>query len=218
MRLRNKNWTKDYIEENSQYMINTNEKINPEKCFENKGKYFLEIGCGKGQFSIQNALKYSQNNYIAMEKETTVIGVALKKAINTFEGEFKNLKFLNKFAENLLDIFEPKSFDTIFLNFSDPWPKSKHYKKRLTYISFLEIYHQLLKDDGYIEIKTDNDKLYEFSLEEIEKSKFELIMNTNDLYSSEKLLENNIPTEYEQKFHSMGKNINKIILKKVVND
>ncbi|AHI52436.1 tRNA (guanosine(46)-N7)-methyltransferase TrmB [Spiroplasma culicicola] len=214
MRLRNKNWTKDYILENQKYMIETTAKINPKQFFKNEYPIYLEIGCGKGQFAIGNSLKYKNKNFIAMEKETTVIGVALKKAITTIEDDFENLKFLNKFAENLLDIFEPHSFDGIYLNFSDPWPKAKHYKKRLTYIKFLDIYWDLLKDNGIIEIKTDNDKLYEFSLEQINDSRFEMLFNTNNLYSDENNLVDNVATEYEQKFHAMGKNINKIIIKK----
>ncbi|QHX36332.1 tRNA (guanosine(46)-N7)-methyltransferase TrmB [Spiroplasma sp. BIUS-1] len=216
MRLRNKNWTKGYIEENKKHMINVEEKINAKDLFKKNQETYLEIGCGKGQFIIGQAMKSSNKNFIAMEKETTVIGVALKKAINTENFEFKNLLFLNKFAENLLDIFEANSLDGIFLNFSDPWPKSKHYKKRLTYIGFLEIYWNLLKDNGVIEIKTDNDNLYEFSLEQIQESKFKILYNTNDLYAQKDLLKDNIATEYEQRFHSMGKNINKIVIKKEV--
>ncbi|WP_338985247.1 tRNA (guanosine(46)-N7)-methyltransferase TrmB [Spiroplasma endosymbiont of Diplazon laetatorius] len=216
MRLRNKNWTKDYIDENSKYMITSQKKINASELFEIKQDTFLEIGCGKGQFIIGQSMKNRNKNFIAMEKETTVIGVALKKALNTENIEMTNLLFLNRFAENLLDIFEPNSLKGIFLNFSDPWPKSKHYKKRLTYIDFLNIYWDLLQDEGVIEIKTDNDKLYEFSLEQIQESRFKLLYHTNDLYSNEELVEQNIPTEYEQRFHSLGKNINKIVIKKEV--
>ncbi|AUM62334.1 tRNA (guanosine(46)-N7)-methyltransferase TrmB [Spiroplasma monobiae] len=214
MRLRNKNWTKDYIEQNRRYMITSDKKIDASSLFPQKQDTFLEIGCGKGQFIIGQSLKNKDKNFIAMEKETTVIGVALKKAITTENVDLNNLLFLNKYAENLLDIFESNSLKGIFLNFSDPWPKSKHYKKRLTYIDFLNIYWDLLKDDGIIEIKTDNDNLYEFSLEQIEESKFKLLYNTSDLYSDEEALKDNIATEYEQRFQSMGKNINKIVIKK----
>ncbi|AGR41789.1 tRNA (guanosine(46)-N7)-methyltransferase TrmB [Spiroplasma diminutum] len=216
MRLRNKNWTKNYIEENLNKMITLNGKVNPTKVFDKNQDTFLEVGCGKGQFIIGQANKNKDKNYIAMEKETTVIGVALKKAMTTESFDSSNLIFLNRYAENLLDIFEPNSLKGIFLNFSDPWPKAKHYKKRLTYIKFLEIYWELLQDNGIIEIKTDNDKLYDFSLEEIEKSKFKIVYNTNDLYSNDELLKDNIATEYEQKFCSLGKNINKIVIKKEV--
>ncbi|WP_342275457.1 tRNA (guanosine(46)-N7)-methyltransferase TrmB [Spiroplasma endosymbiont of Cantharis lateralis] len=216
MRLRNKNWTKDFIEENLKFLITTEEKINPTKFFLKKQDTFLEIGCGKGQFAINQAIQNSNKNFIAMEKESTVIGVALKKALNKENFDLNNLLFLNKFAENLLDIFEENSLKGIFLNFSDPWPKAKHYKKRLTYLTFLEIYWQLLENNGIIEIKTDNDQLYNFSLDQIKESKFKILYNTSDLYSNKDLLKDNIATEYEQKFHSIGKKINKIIIKKEV--
>ncbi|QBQ07311.1 tRNA (guanine-N(7)-)-methyltransferase [Spiroplasma gladiatoris] len=214
MRLRNKNWTKDFIKENEKHLLNKEEKVNLFKCFKNENNCFLEIGCGKGQFIIDNATKNLNNNYIAMEKESTVIGVALKKALERNK-ELHNLKFLNTYAEKLKDLFNKKTFEKIFLNFSDPWPKSKHYKKRLTYKSFLNIYYELLKDNGRLEIKTDNDKLYLFTLEQIDLNMWKIIYNTTDLYKDLKELETNIPTEYEQKFHSLGKNINKIILKKI---
>lgn len=215
MRLRNKNWTKDYIEENHKHMILEENKIDPKKVFsEPRRPCFLEIGCGKGQFIINNSIKYPNLNFIAMEKESTVIGVALKKAITTLGDNFTNLKFLNRYAENLLDLFEPKSFDGIYLNFSDPWPKSKHAKKRLTHSSFLDIYYELLNDDGIVEIKTDNDKFYESSLEQVNYSKFRIIYSNRDIYASQMGLNNNIATEYEEKFHKLGKNIYKIILKK----
>ncbi|WP_339021022.1 tRNA (guanosine(46)-N7)-methyltransferase TrmB [Spiroplasma endosymbiont of Atherix ibis] len=214
MRLRNKKWTKDYIKDNLKYMIKIKKKINVDKLFIKKQDTYLEIGCGKGKFIIEQAIKNKDKNFIAMEKETTVVGVALKKAITTENFDLANLLFLNKFAENLLDIFENNSISGIFLNFLDPWPKFKNFKKRLTYIDFLNIYWDLLKDNGVIEIKTDNDKLYEFSLEQIAKSKFKLIYNTNNLYFEKKLLKDNIATEYEEKFCSLGKNINKIVIKK----
>ncbi|ALD65993.1 tRNA (guanosine(46)-N7)-methyltransferase TrmB [Spiroplasma cantharicola] len=216
MRLRNKNWTKNFIEENLKYLITTEEKINASKLFSKKQDTFLEIGCGKGQFIIEQAKNKSNKNFIAMEKETTVMGVALKKAINQENFDLKNLLFLNRFAENLLDIFERNSLKGIFLNFSDPWPKAKHFKKRLTYLKFLEIYWDLLADNGIIEIKTDNDQLYDFSLEQIKDSKFKIIYETNDLYSNKEFLKDNIQTEYEQKFYALGKKIKKIVIKKEV--
>ncbi|AOG60051.1 tRNA (guanine-N(7)-)-methyltransferase [Spiroplasma helicoides] len=211
MRLRNKNWTKDFLEINKQHLIQDNQKININNYFKNEAKVFLEIGCGKGKFIINNAIKNLDKNFIAMEKETTVVGVALKNAISTLGDNFKNIKFLNTFAENLDELFEEETFDGIYLNFSDPWPKTRHYKKRLTYSKFLEVYYKILKKDGKLEIKTDNDNLYSFSLEQLQTSKFKIVYQTNDLYSDLNQLENNIATEYEEKFHSQNKNINKII-------
>lgn len=214
MRLRNKRWTDEYIEKNKHKMLDTTHKADLKKIFDNENEVYLEIGCGKGQFSIENAIKYPNRNFIAMEKEKTVIGVALKKALEINSQELNNLYFLNSYAENLENIFEKNSLRGIYLNFSDPWPKSRHYKKRLTYQSFLEVYFKILKENAVIEIKTDNDDLFNFSIEQAKNSKFEVIYSTTDLYNDFEQLANNIPTEYENKFHKMGKNINKLILKK----
>ncbi|AGR40778.1 tRNA (guanosine(46)-N7)-methyltransferase TrmB [Spiroplasma taiwanense] len=214
MRLRNKNWTKEYIKNYNQYVLDSSLINNLENLFKNNYPTFLEIGCGKGKFLISQAIDNQKKNFIAMEKEATVIGVALKKAITTKELELNNLLFLNSYAEKLQDILEPNCLDGIYLNFSDPWPKLRHEKKRLTHLKFLEIYWKLLKKDGFIEIKTDNDNLYNFSLQQIELSNFKLLEKTNDLYKNQRLLKDNVATEYEEKFHKMGKNINKIIIKK----
>ncbi|PPE05802.1 tRNA (guanosine(46)-N7)-methyltransferase TrmB [Williamsoniiplasma lucivorax] len=212
MRLRNKQWTHDFLKKHAQYLIdwNENKKINAQNFFGNNNPIYLEIGAGKGQFIIANAIQNPHINYIAMEKETTVVGVALKRAIQTLgEEKMTNLKFLNKFAENLLLMFEQNSVDHLFLNFSDPWPKAKHFKKRLTYTGFLDIYAQILKPNGILQFKTDNDGLFAFSLEQItQRPNWKLIVQTDDLYDDEQLLVNNIPTEYETKFHQMNKNIN----------
>jgi len=214
MRLRNKNWVNTYIEENKKHLITNHKKLHPKSFFKKNKKYFLEIGCGKGEFIINNALKYPYYNYVAIEKEATVIGVALKKAISLLGEDFLNIKFLNSYAEKLLDIFASKSFDGIYLNFSDPWSKSRHYKKRLTYIMFLNIYYDLLKKGGVVEIKTDNDNLYKFSLEQIHKSKFIIVFNSEDIYDDKENIENNIASEYEKKFYSLNQKIKKIIIKK----
>ncbi|ATG97632.1 tRNA (guanosine(46)-N7)-methyltransferase TrmB [Mesoplasma lactucae] len=220
MRLRNKAWTEEYINDHKQYMVEVHEgeKIKPEKVFDNKNnKFALEIGCGKGDFVIGQALKHPDTNFIAMEKESTVVGVALKKTVNEYEEMKKdiiNIKFLNHYAEKLTDMFEPNSFDIIFLNFSDPWPKAKHYKKRLTYRDFLDNYSQILKQNGIIEMKTDNDGLFAFTVEELEeRPNWEVLYKTTDLYKDEDQLKDNVATEYEKKFHNLGKNINKIVLK-----
>ncbi|AVN60234.1 tRNA (guanosine(46)-N7)-methyltransferase TrmB [Mesoplasma entomophilum] len=221
MRLRNKPWVKEYLENNSKYLIKWDKesKINLADLFENtKQPVHLEIGCGKGNFITNHALKEENINFIGMEKEETVVGVALKKTLTEFKQknrEVTNLKYFNDFAEDLSDIFAPSSIDKIYLNFSDPWPKARHAKKRLTYRTFLDIYANIIKSNGILEFKTDNDGLFAFSLEEISENKnWELIYQTTDLYSDQTALKNNIPTEYETKFHNIGKNINKLIIKK----
>ncbi|WP_115557687.1 tRNA (guanosine(46)-N7)-methyltransferase TrmB [Spiroplasma alleghenense] len=215
MRLRNKPWTESFLKENQWWLLPVivKEPLNLEKIYANKNPIHLEIGCGKGGFITNLASQNKNINFVAMEKETTVIGVAVKKSLTT-NPDLKNLRFLNSYAEKLEEYFSTNSVERIYLNFSDPWPKSRHAKKRLTFTTFLNIYKNILVDGGEIHIKTDNDKLYEFTLEMVELNQWKLVSNTNDLYNDKNLLKNNIPTEYETKFHNLGKNINKIIIKK----
>ena len=215
MRLRRKKWTNSLIEENKNLMIVPikGEQISLDKVFNNSKKVCLEIGCGKGNFVINNAIQNPDCNYIGYEKNDTVLAIGLKKAIN-LETKINNLKFLNSYAENLNDLFLPDSFFKIFLNFSDPWPKARHEKRRLTNLFFLdEVYSKLVVKDGFIEFKTDNDSLYEFTLEQIQKSKYwKIVKYTDDLYKNQEMLSGNIQTEYEKKFHELGQKIKKIIL------
>ncbi|ASZ08974.1 tRNA (guanosine(46)-N7)-methyltransferase TrmB [Mesoplasma chauliocola] len=221
MRLRNKPWVKEYLENNRVYLIewNKEEKLNLSDLFKNKNNpVHLEIGCGKGNFVTKHALRKKDVNFIGMEKETTVVGVALKKTLNEFQQKNvvnDNLKYFNDYAEDLSDIFVKESIDKIYLNFSDPWPKARHVKKRLTHKSFLDIYANIIKSNGILEFKTDNDGLFAFSLEQIlENENWEIVYQTTDLYKDASALKDNIPTEYETKFHNLGKNINKLIIKK----
>ncbi|QHX35635.1 tRNA (guanine-N(7)-)-methyltransferase [Spiroplasma sp. TIUS-1] len=209
MRLRHKNWTGRYIEANQEFFINNKFDNN----FKNDKPINLEIGCGKGNFIKGKANQVKDENWIGMEKESTVIGVALRNVIESGEKE-NNILFINRYAENLLDIFEKGSISKIFLNFSDPWPKAKHAKKRLTNIKFLNNYWEVLNENGSIEIKTDNDKLYEYSLEQIAESKFTIVYSTTDLHKDSQEMQLNVMTEYEKRFSENGKNINKIIIKK----
>ncbi|WP_017698026.1 tRNA (guanosine(46)-N7)-methyltransferase TrmB [Mycoplasma mycoides] len=218
MRLRKKNWTDDFLNQHSFYLINyDNKKIDLKQIFLNNNPTCLEIGCGKGQFITTLALKNLNTNYIGMEKSSTITGVALKKNLKEFENQLKemtNLKYFNNFAEDLSQMFSSDSFNKIYLNFSDPWPKARHYKKRLTYVKFLDIYSDILIKNGYLEFKTDNDSLYNFTIEQLNlTNKWEVVLNTTDLYNNTELLKDNIPTEYETKFHLANKNIYKIVIK-----
>ncbi|EXU60189.1 tRNA (guanosine(46)-N7)-methyltransferase TrmB [Mycoplasma mycoides] len=218
MRLRKKNWTDDFLNQHSFYLINyDNKKIDLKQIFLNNNPTCLEIGCGKGQFITTLALKNLNTNYIGMEKSSTITGVALKKSLKEFENQLKemtNLKYFNNFAEDLSQMFSSDSFNKIYLNFSDPWPKARHYKKRLTYVKFLDIYSDILIKNGYLEFKTDNDSLYNFTIEQLNlTNKWEVVLNTTDLYNNTELLKDNIPTEYETKFHLANKNIYKIVIK-----
>lgn len=164
----------------------------------------LEIGCGKGKFACDMAKKYKDINFIAIEKVPDVCCVALEKAMEQRElRERDNLRFIIGDAKTLDCSFPAASLDCIYLNFSDPWPKKGHSKRRLTYRSFLEIYKKLLKPDGILKFKTDNAGLFDFSLEEFSAVGASVIWQTRDLHSSENA-EENVMTEYEKNFSEKG--------------
>ncbi len=174
--------------------------------------FYLEIGSGKGQFIVQQAINNHNNIYIGVEKSSTIVYKAIKK-IRKQELIPSNLYFINCDAKKIFDIFKHKIFKKIFINFCDPWPKKRHEKRRLTSLPFLCLYQKILKKDGIIEFKTDNDSLYSFTLEVLKKNKFKIMYFTNDLYKNLNNIFNfnNISTEYEDKFFKKNKNINKII-------
>lgn len=164
----------------------------------------LEIGCGKGDFACGMAEKHPEWNFVAMERVADVCCVALEKAKSRAESrECDNLRFLIGDAKTLSDFGKPASVDCIYLNFSDPWPKAGHKKRRLTHRDFLAIYNTLLKEDGILKLKTDNVGLFEFSLEEFEAVGAEILWQTRDLHASEKSADN-VMTEYERNFSAKG--------------
>lgn len=176
----------------------------PDEIFDTVRPIHLEIGCGKGNFACGMAEKHPEVNFIAMEKVSDVCCVALEKAKSRTEArENDNLRFLIGDARILDEAMRPASVDCIYLNFSDPWPKKGHAKRRLTYKSFLEIYRKLLKEDGILKLKTDNDGLFESSLEQFAECGLDVIWKTYDLHASE-YAEGNVMTEYEQNFSSKG--------------
>jgi tRNA (guanine-N7-)-methyltransferase len=148
-----------------------------------------------------------------MERVTDCIVLAAERAASGEYGELTNLKFVIDTADNLLNIFEPKSVDAIFLNFSDPWSKKGYAKRRLTHRRYLALYMNLLRDGGVIRFKTDNVGLFDFSLEEIEALGLTPCIVTRDLHASE-WNEGNIMTEYEENFSSQGMKINMLELVK----
>ena len=154
--------------------------------FGNEREVHVEIGCGKGNFVCGMAAKYPDVNFLAVEKVSDVCCIALEKAKAALEetgGD--NVRFYIGDAKALCDIIPPHSVDCIYLNFSDPWPKKGHTKRRLTYRGFLEIYEKLLKEGGVLKLKTDNVGLFDFSLEEFEAYGLEFLMHTRDLHHSE---------------------------------
>ena len=169
-------------------------------------KTYVEIGCGKGKFIIENAEKNPDINYIAIEKVPDVILLAAEKVK---EKKLENVRFMMCDAKGLNEIFEEKSVDRIYLNFSDPWPKAKHYKRRLTYKTFLDVYRFILKDEGAIHFKTDNIGLFEFSLEQFAQDSWRLENVCFDLHNSE-FASDNIMTEYEKNFSEKGFKINRL--------
>ena len=178
--------------------------------FETKQPIHIEVGMGKGQFLFGQAAAHPEINYIGIERYTSVLLRAIQK-INPDE-PLKNMLFICMDAAELPEVFAPNEIARIYLNFSDPWPKDRHARRRLTSSEFLARYDQILAADGSIEFKTDNRALFDFSLDEIEHSAvWKLAAHTFDLHHTPELCEGNIMTEYEEKFSSMGNPICKLI-------
>ncbi len=172
-----------------------------------KGPVFLEIGCGKGAFARGLAEKEPEARIVAMEKISDVILLAAE----ALPPEIKNVSFLNDDARYLDKLFRENSVDRIYLNFSDPWPKEKSANKRLTSPVFLKLYDRILAPEGTIEFKTDNEGLFDYSLESIPAAGWELLAVTRDLHADPKLSAGNVMTEYEAKFSAKGNCIFKLI-------
>lgn len=178
--------------------------------FETKQPIHIEVGMGKGQFLFGQAAAHPEINYIGIERYTSVLLRAIQK-INPDEPP-KNMLFICMDAAELPEVFAPDEIARIYLNFSDPWPKDRHARRRLTSSEFLSRYDQILATDGSIEFKTDNRALFDFSLDEIEHSAvWKLAAHTFDLHHTPELCEGNIMTEYEEKFSSLGNPICKLI-------
>lgn len=177
--------------------------------FKNNNPIHIEIGMGKGRFLMDLAALNPNINYIGIERYTS----ALLRAVQKMEKHpLPNVCFLCIDAATLPEIFEKEEIDRIYLNFSDPWPKDRHAKRRLTSNKFLNHYHEFLSKDGRLEFKTDNRDLFDFSVEEIENSPiWHLDAKTYDLHHDEILNQGNIMTEYEEKFSSKGNPICKLI-------
>ncbi len=177
-------------------------------AFENNNEIYLEIGIGKGDFIVGMAKKFPNVNFIGIEKNETILAIALNKIINE---KLKNVIIISNNADQLNDVFDKNEIDKIFLNFSDPWPKNKHFKRRLTYSSFLDIYENILKDEGVIEFKTDNQILFEFTIMEVCNTNRIMEYISLDLHSTD--CTDNIMTEYERKFSQKGNRIYKLVWK-----
>ncbi|WMJ85386.1 tRNA (guanosine(46)-N7)-methyltransferase TrmB [Anaerocolumna sp. MB42-C2] len=207
MRLRNVTGSREVIAAN-EYVVHDPENLKGKwnEFFENDNPIHIEIGMGKGKFLVQLALLNPDINYIGIEKYSSVLIRAVEKRK---ESELKNLWLIRFDAEYINDIFDKNEIERIYLNFSDPWPKDRHAKRRLTSKEFLAKYDKFLKPDGEVIFKTDNRILFDFSLEQVETAGWKLRNFTYDLHHSE-YAEGNVKTEYEEKFSSMGNPIHRL--------
>ena len=205
MRMRKKKWVSSFLENEEEYLC---KEIDLKKIDKD---IHLEIGMGMGDF-ITNSAKNNPNNfYIGLEKDETCVARSIKKAQ---ELELDNLKILLEDANHLQEIFEANTISYIYLLFSDPWPKKRYHKRRLTYPNFLNIYYDLLKDNGILIYKSDNDDFFNDTKEYIKESKFKILEIDDDYH---KIKRDDILTGYENKFINENKNINYIKLLKYNN-
>ena len=174
--------------------------------FGNGNPIRIEVGMGKGKFIMELAAKNPDVNYVGIERYSSVLLRGLQKR---GEMELSNIYFMRLDALELEEVFAPSEVDRIYLNFSDPWPKDRHAKRRLTSDRFLAVYDKILKTDGIIEFKTDNQDLFRYSLESIPEAGWKVREHTYDLHRSSMASEN-VMTEYEMKFCSEGKPICKL--------
>ncbi|MGT2895164.1 tRNA (guanosine(46)-N7)-methyltransferase TrmB [Streptococcus entericus] len=201
MRVRNRKGAAEYLAANPQYVI-----LNPEdskgkwrQVFGNNHPIHIEVGSGKGRFITGMAAQNPDINYIGIDVQLSVLSYALDKVL---ESGLPNIKLLRVDGSSLTNYFEAGEIDLLYLNFSDPWPKTRHEKRRLTYRSFLETFEQILPPGGEIHFKTDNRGLFEYSLASM--SQYGMVLNQVwlDLHASD--YEGNVMTEYEEKFSKKG--------------
>ncbi|MCH5338668.1 MAG: tRNA (guanosine(46)-N7)-methyltransferase TrmB [Acetatifactor sp.] len=212
MRLRNITGSREVIAA-SPYVVQ--EAVQPDcpgtwkKIFGNDHPIHIEIGMGKGKFIHTMAKTHPEINYVGIEKYSSVLLRAIQKME---QEELANLKFLRMDAEDILTVFGQGEVDLIYLNFSDPWPKDRHARRRLPSREFLKRYDKILKKDGRLEFKTDNRELFDFAVGELEPAGWKAEAITYDLHGDEALMQGNVMTEYEEKFSAMGNPICKYII------
>lgn len=214
MRLRNIPGAKNAIESSPFVVHQVQEKKGKwSDVFGNQNPVHIEVGMGKGRFIMDMAEKNPEINYVGIEMYDSVLLRAIQKMEERQEGEhaLSNLVFIRMDARELPLVFEKGEVQKIYLNFSDPWPKERHAKRRLTSRQFLARYDEILVQDGVVEFKTDNRELFEFSLEEVKEAGWKLFAHTFDLHNNAAMNQGNIMTEYEEKFSSMGNPIHKLI-------
>lgn len=213
MRLKNVPGARETIAESS-LVIHEPEKQKGiwQQLFENSNPIHIEIGMGKGRFIYEMAKEHPDINYVGIEKYSSV----LLRAVQKMEEEpLPNLKFIRMDAEEITEVFAKDEVDRIYLNFSDPWPKDRHAKRRLPSREFLARYDSFLKRDGQLQFKTDNRGLFDFAVEELPFAGWKIDNITYDLHHDEEMMKGNIMTEYEEKFSSMGNPIYKYIISRI---
>ena len=212
MRLRNISGARDAIAE-SPLVIHEPEKLKGKwrERFGHNRPIRIEIGMGKGKFIHELAEKNPKVNYIGIEKYSSVLLRALQK-MEAFP--VPNLLFLRMDAENITEVFDTGEVERIYLNFSDPWPKDRHAKRRLPSAEFLKRYDRILEKDGVLEFKTDNKGLFDFALEEVPAAGWEALKISFDLHRDEEMGRDNVMTEYEEKFSALGNPIYKYVIKR----
>lgn len=211
MRLRNIKGSKEFIAAND-FVIHEPENYKgkwKEEIFNNDRPIHIEVGMGKGRFIMELARRNPDINYVGIEKYSSVLLRGIQKLE---EDPLDNIVFIRMEAENICDIFEKDEIDKIYLNFSDPWPKDRHAKRRLPSRQFLARFSNILKKGNSIEFKTDNRELFDFAMEEAPIAGWVIDEYTYDLHNNEKMNEGNIMTEYEERFSSQGNPICKYII------
>ncbi|MBQ7477776.1 MAG: tRNA (guanosine(46)-N7)-methyltransferase TrmB [Selenomonadaceae bacterium] len=210
MRLRRKPWVNEAIHAFDAFVISKGQELGEEKkgrwhdIFGRKALLHVELGTGKGDFISHLAKRHPDVNFIGIEAEQDVLYSAAKKVA---EKELGNVRLLVFDINHIEEIFAPGEVDRFYINFCDPWPKKRHAKRRLTYISFLEKYRALLRKGGELHFKTDNRPLFDFSLEQFEEAGLSVRDVTFDLHGENR--PDNIMTEYERKFSGFGEKIHR---------
>ncbi len=202
MRMRKKKWVPQFLEQEGTYLVRSIEEIPFEQTV------YLEVGMGMGDFLVESALRHPEIFYLGLEKDETCIARAIRKAE---EAGVTNLKVLLEDASHIDELFPGKSVDRIYLHFSDPWPKKRNHKRRLTYPTFLVKYETVLKDDGDIVYKSDNEGFFLDTLEYLKESLFEIVKEDRDYRSHET---EEPMTAYERRFTGLGQPIYYLELKK----
>lgn len=214
MRLRNVPRAESVLEAHDKVIKNEKElKGRWKEVFGNDNPVYIEIGMGKGQFLTEMAARHPDRNYIGIERYSSVLLRAVER-LDKLEADsraLENIRFICMDAAQIGEVFEKGEVRGIYLNFSDPWPKKRHARRRLTSREFFVRYDQVLAPEGRVEFKTDNQDLFRFSLEEADEAGWRVLMSTWDLHSDPDMNRGNVMTEYEEKFSAKGNPICKLI-------